>query len=421
MAPLTFATAVMLAVLVVVAGLLAFRVSERQQQPAPPEPEPALPPGVGKVLAVLRSAAVVLDEADRVVRSSPAAHAMGIVKRQDVVHAPLVEMVRSVRRDGEIREGELTLPRGPLGAGVVVVHARVAPLGPKHVLLLVEDRTEARRVEAVRRDFVANVSHELKTPVGAMALLAETILEAADDPEAMRRFAHRMQAESDRLKHLVQDIIDLSRVQGGEPIEEPEPVTIDGPGGVVAEAVDRSRLMAEEDEIALEVGEPQGASGLQVLGDRGLLVTAVRNLVDNAIRYSEAGSRIGIGVRLVADVPASSGGRGGRGGHETAAAEIVEIAVTDQGIGIPEDEQARVFERFYRVDPARSRQTGGTGLGLSIVKHVAERHGGEVTLWSEPAHGSTFTLRLPRLATGTPRRDHENPVRGNGQARSVQS
>jgi two-component system sensor histidine kinase SenX3 len=413
MDPLTFATAVMLAVLVVVAGLLAFRVSERQQHAAPPEPEPALPPGVGKVLAVLRSAAVVLDDADRVVRSSPAAHAMGIVKRQDVVHPPLVEMVRAVRRDGEIREGELTLPRGPLGSGVIVVHARVAPLGPKHVLLLVEDRTEAHRVEEVRRDFVANVSHELKTPVGAIALLSETMLEAADDPEAVRRFAQRMQAESDRLKHLVQDIIDLSRVQGGEPIDEPVPVAIDGPGGVVAEALDRSRLMAEEHGIALQVGEPQGASGVQVLGDRGLLVTAVRNLVDNAIRYSESGSRVGVGVRV------AGAGRSDVH-HAEGSGEIVEIAVTDQGVGIREDEQSRVFERFYRVDPARSRQTGGTGLGLSIVKHVAERHGGEVTLWSEPAHGSTFTLRLPRLVTG-PHRDHENPVPGNGRTRSVQS
>lgn len=420
MDPLTLATAVMLAVLVVVAGLLAFRVSERQQRAAPPEPEPALPPGVGKVLAVLRSAAVVLDEADRVVRSSPAAHAMGIVKRQDVAHPPLVEMVRSVRRDGEIREGELRLPRGPLGTGVVVVHARVAPLGPKHVLLLVEDRTEGHRVEEVRRDFVANVSHELKTPVGAMALLSETILEAADDPEAVRRFAQRMQAESDRLKHLVQDIIDLSRVQGGEPIEEPVPVAIDGAAGVVAEAVDRSRLMAEEHHIELEAGEPQGASHLRVLGDRGLLVTAVRNLVDNAIRYSEPWSRVGIGVRLVGE---GDGGAmdGGARGEARGSGEVVEIAVTDQGIGIAEDEQSRVFERFYRVDPARSRQTGGTGLGLSIVKHVAERHGGEVTVWSEPGHGSTFTLRLPGLAAGTRRRDHEAPVSGNGQARSVRS
>ena len=247
------------------------------------------------------------------------------------------------------------------------MQVRVAPLGSLHVLVLVEDRTEARRVEEVRRDFVVNVSHELKTPVGAISLLAETVEAAADDPEAVRRFAGRMQREADRLAALVQEIIDLSRLQTSSALAEPELVDVDQ---VVAEAVDRARLAADGKRIALDVAP---ATGVKVYGDHALLVTALRNLVDNAVRYSDEGTRVGIGLSRKDD--------------------LVEIAVADQGIGIPEAEQDRVFERFYRVDPARSRTTGGTGLGLSIVKHVAANHGGEVTVWSQPHSGSTFTLR----------------------------
>jgi two-component system sensor histidine kinase SenX3 len=240
------------------------------------------------------------------------------------------------------------------------------------VLVLVEDRTEARRVEEVRRDFVANVSHELKTPIGALRLLAEAVHEAAGDSEAVRRFAGRMQQESLRLSTLVQELIDLSRLQAADAVHSPEPVVI---SEVVGEAVDRSRLGADAKRIDVVVG---GVDGAVVSGDHALLVTAVRNLIDNAIAYSSEDTRIGIGLRR----------------HE----DIVEIAVSDQGIGIDAAEQERIFERFYRVDPARSRATGGTGLGLSIVKHVAANHGGEVTVWSVQGHGSTFTLRLPESA-----------------------
>jgi two-component system sensor histidine kinase SenX3 len=351
----TAALAALLGLLVVTVAVLAFRLSEREQHAVPPSPEPELPRGVGEVLAVLRSAAIVVDAADGVVKASPAAYAFGLVRGQDVVHAALVDMVRGVRR-------------------LLVVHARVAPLGPLHVLLLVEDRTESRRVEEVRRDFVVNVSHELKTPVGAISLLSETLQDAADDPEAVRRFAARMQRESERLAELVQEIIHLSRLQVARGLESPDVVHIDS---VVAEAVDRGRLVADSRGVMVETGRPSGA---QVYGDHALLVTAVRNLVDNAVRYSDEGTRVGVGVR-------SDG-------------QLVEIAVADQGIGIPADEQDRVFERFYRVDPARSRQTGGTGLGLSIVKHVAANHGGDVTVWSQPGQGSTFTLRLPAATPG---------------------
>ena len=352
-----------------VGGVLATRWSERDQQRVPERPEPELQPGVGAVLAVLRSSAVVVADDDSVVKASPAAYAYGIVSGKELTHPELRHLTRVVRRDGVIRESELELARGPLGRARLVVHARVAPLGAHHLLVLVDDRTEARRVEETRRDFVANVSHELKTPVGGLSLLAEAVLGASDDPEAVRRFATRMQVEANRLTSLVQEIVDLSRLQLADTMHPPRVVGVDA---VVHDAVDRCRLVASAKDIDIAVQTDPEA---RVYGDGDLLMTAVRNLVDNAVAYSPTGSRIAITV----------------GRHHG----LVEIAVTDQGVGIPEDEQVRIFERFYRVDPARSRSTGGTGLGLAIVKHVCANHGGEVTVWSLPGQGATFTMRLP--------------------------
>ena len=364
-----------------VSATLAFRVSEKQQRtvPGPPAPLPVLPSGVADVLAVLRSSAVVLDGEDQVIRASPTAYSFGLVRNDRLVAPDLLELARKVRRDGEIREAELEVPRGPLGGGTLAVLARVAPLGSTLVLLLVEDRTEERRVDAVRRDFVANVSHELKTPVGAISLLAEALLDAADDPEAVRRFAGRMQTEAGRLSELVQDVIDLSRLQGHDPLRTPALVRLDD---VVTEAMDRSRLAAEAKSIAVGVG---GEKGLLVRGDATQLVMALGNLIDNAVRHSPADTRVSLGVRRV----------------NAGTSGLAEVSVADEGPGIPEDDLERIFERFYRVDAARSRHTGGTGLGLSIVKHVALGHGGEVTVWSAEGAGSTFTLRLP-IATVTP-------------------
>jgi two-component system, OmpR family, sensor histidine kinase SenX3 len=252
----------------------------------------------------------------------------------------------------------------------------VAPLGSTMALVLVEDLTEARHVESVRRDFVANVSHELKTPVGALALLAEATASAADDEAAVRRFAARMTEESARLSALVQDLLDLSRVQWDDPLAAPSLVDL---ADVVAESAERSRLGAETKGIEVTTG---GESGVQVRGDARQLSMALGNLIDNAVRYSPEGTSVGVTVRR--------------------AGPIAELVVTDQGIGIAEPDLARIFERFYRVDPARSRATGGTGLGLSLVKHVASSHGGEVTVWSRPGAGSTFTLRLPAATQEAP-------------------
>ncbi len=366
-----------------VAGL-AVRVSERAERSAgTPTPLSGLPGGVASVLSVLPSSAVVVDGEDRVLRASSAARAFGLVSGDRLLVDDLLAMARLVRRDGEIREKEIEVVRGRKEGRWFAV--RVAPMGSNGlVLVLAEDLTEFRRVEAVRRDFVANVSHELKTPVGALSLLAETIEEAADDPEAVRRFAQRMQHESARLTNVVQDLITLSRLQGGEPGAEPRPVAVDD---VVHEAVDRCRLKAEPKDITLAVG---GREDLRVTGDEELLVTAVRNLIDNAIAYSPEHTRVVVCTRQ-AD-----------GGH-------VEISVTDQGIGIPEADLERIFERFYRVDPARSRRTGGTGLGLAIVKHVTTRHRGEVTVWSKEGSGSTFTIRLPLLTASASARETAEP------------
>ncbi|MET9670897.1 ATP-binding protein [Streptomyces sp. NPDC006475] len=368
-----------------VIAMLAFRWSERDQ--ARPtrtslHTDAALPPGVDTVLSVLRSSAVVLDESDAVVKASSAAYALGLVRGGKLAVEPMLHMARDTRRDGEIRQVELDLPRRGTGRGeALAVSARVAPLGSRLVLLLVEDLTEARRIEAVRRDFVANVSHELKTPVGALSLLSEAVMDASDDPEAVTRFAGRMQIEATRLTNLVQELIDLSRVQNDDPLEDAEPVRVDE---LVAEAIDRSRHPASTKQITMAVGGTtapgaEGAGDLHIWGNRGQLAAALGNLVENAVNYSPARTRVGISARRIT----APGG------------DLIEIAVTDQGIGISEKDRERVFERFYRVDPARSRATGGTGLGLAIVKHVAASHGGEVTVWSSEGQGSTFTLRLP--------------------------
>ncbi|MFD9501169.1 sensor histidine kinase [Streptomyces sp. NPDC060035] len=362
-----------------VIAMLAFRWSEREQKRPTrtslrPDSNAALPPGVDTVLSVLSSSAVVLDESDSVVKASSAAYALGLVRGGRLSVEAMLNMARDTRRDGEIRQVELDLPRRGTGRGeALAVSARVAPLGSRLVLLLVEDLTEARRIEAVRRDFVANVSHELKTPVGALSLLSEAVMDASDDPEAVERFAGRMQIEATRLTNLVQELIDLSRVQNDDPLEDAEPVRVEE---LVAEAIDRCRQQAGSKQITMASG---GTADLFVWGNRGQLAAALGNLVENAVNYSPARTRVGIAARrLVA-----------HGG------DLIEIAVTDQGIGISEKDRERVFERFYRVDPARSRATGGTGLGLAIVKHVAASHGGEVTVWSSEGQGSTFTLRLP--------------------------
>ncbi|MBB4934132.1 two-component system sensor histidine kinase SenX3 [Lipingzhangella halophila] len=358
-----------------VAAGLAFRFSERGRNTSPEPPAQAeLPAGIAEVLAALPSSAVVLDSADRVLRASSAARAYGIVRGSELVIGDLLALARQVRRDGVIRETEIEVAVRKFGPDATSFAVRVAPLGGTGlVLVLAEDQTEHRRVEAVRRDFVANISHELKTPVGALSLLAETVADASDDPEAVRRFTGRMQQETSRLTSVIQDLITLSRIQGAEPIAEPDRIDVET---VVQEALDAVQTAADTKEIELV---SSGVEGIVALGDESLLVTALRNLVANAVAYSPERTRVSVLTEVT----------------DTA----VEISVADQGIGIPAQDLERVFERFYRVDAARSRATGGTGLGLAIVKHIMTHHRGEVTVWSKEGSGSTFTLRLPRPET----------------------
>ncbi len=348
---------------------LLFLWNERRERVAPVGPPADLDEGFVRALAVLRSAAIVLGENDEIVRASAPAYALGLVRHDALTHKAVEDMVASVRRTGEILDVEIELPRGPSGRGDVLLQVRVAQVDVRHVLVLAEDRTEARRLEAIRRDFVVNISHELKTPVGALALLAETVHDAADDPEAVRRFSGRMQQESARLGALVHEVIELSRLQSAGALAQVQAVPV---RGVVEESIDRARTTAAGRNIRLASAGDLDAA---VYGDHNMLVTALRNLLDNAVNYSADGSAVTVGVR--------------------SAQDFVEISVVDQGVGISRDVQDRIFERFYRVDPARSRETGGTGLGLSIVKHVVADHGGEITIWSQPGQGSTFTMKIP--------------------------
>ena len=378
---------------------LVWWLARRPRQSPPPGPavdtEPTdegsrLPEGVADVLSALRSGGVVLDREGRVQTASATALAYGLVRRERLAHDQLRRLAAQTLRDGTTREAEFELPLSPIAGGRMLLAVRVAPLAEEHVLVLVEDRTQARRVEEVRRDFVVNVSHELKTPVGGLQLLAEAVQDAADDPEAVARFAARMTSETHRLTRLVSEIIDLSRLQTTDPLTDMVIVDV---ASCAAEAVEHTLLVAGHREVvATPTGDP---ALLRIYGDPELLITAIRNLVTNAINYSEDGTKVGVVTRRVDDV--------------------VEVSVSDQGRGISAVDQERIFERFYRVDAARSRLTGGTGLGLSIVKHICANHRGEVTVWSEEGQGSTFTLRLPAVT------DDDRPVGSpaDGQGRHL--
>jgi len=333
---------------------------------------PAVPDGVEQVIDVLESAGIVLDPSNTVLKASPGAFSFGLVWNQALVHPELVALVDRVRRYGEPVAQEIALSRGPFGEANMHLLVRVARLGARYILLLAEDRTESYRLDDVRRDFVANISHELKTPIGAVGLLAEALVSASDEPIMVKKFAKRLTLESERLTRITQEIIELSRLQAADALAKPELVDIDH---VVALAIDQNHVVADSENVRVVSG---GDKHAEVYGDETLLVVALHNLVANAIHYSPGGSRIGIGVSNVDGV--------------------VEIAVTDQGVGIAEDDIDRVFERFFRVDPARSRNTGGSGLGLSIVKHVVQNHGGDIRVWSQPGSGSTFTIRLPEAS-----------------------
>lgn len=338
--------------------------------------EPPVPDGVDTALEVIGATGVVLDADNRVLRASKSAVALGIVDERDIVYQPILDLVKEARVEGLPAAREFELAGKGRDAPPVHLLVRVAPLGLRLMLVVADDRSEMYRLDAVRRDFVANISHELKTPIGAVSLLAEALQYSADDPEQVRSFAQTLEHEGHRLAEMTNDIIELTRLQSVGTIKDPDLVSIDQ---VIDQAIASNAVLAKKSGITVAVSASTGA---YVLGDFSSLVTAVHNLVRNAITYSSGPARVGVGATV-------------KGG-------IVEISVTDQGQGIATGDLERIFERFYRSDPARSRDTGGTGLGLAIVKHVVNNHQGEVRVWSQLGRGSTFTIRLrqaPRDAT----------------------
>jgi two-component system sensor histidine kinase SenX3 len=333
------------------------------------------------VVEALDHGVVVIDREERAILVNPAGRSMGILDVDTLAFPDLVSIARGALESGEHLTAVIDLPIGRLGREPIALAVTAVPLpGPDErtvaVCLLLSDVSEQRRLEAVRRDFVANVSHELKTPVGALTLLAEAIQDAADEPAAVARFAARIQHEGSRLAKLVGELMELSRVQGADPM--PGAIEVDV-RSVVSEAMERTRLAAEQASIVVSLS---CQAGLRVRGNEAQLATAVANLIDNAISYSGSGTRVVVSARA---------------GTDDHARPTVDISVTDQGIGIAETERDRIFERFYRVDPARSRATGGTGLGLAIVKNIVSNHLGMVSVWSAVGSGSTFTIRLPRV------------------------
>jgi two-component system, OmpR family, sensor histidine kinase SenX3 len=357
---------------VAVGAGLAPRIVERRQRRATEESGITVSEMLAHIVSLSPVGIVVVDTYRDVVYTNDRARELGLV-RDRLLDDRAWLAAQSTLATGDDVEVDLSpRRRASHGRSGLSVRGHVRLLTEddrRFAVVYVDDQSEHARMEATRRDFVANVSHELKTPVGAMGVLAEALLASADDPENVQRFSAKMVVESKRLANMVGELIELSRLQGAEPLPDLEAVDVDT---VVAEALSRYRVVADNADIAITTDAP---TGYKVLGDQPLLVTAMANLVSNAIAYSSNGSPVSISRRRRGD--------------------NIEIAVTDRGIGIAAADQERVFERFFRVDKARSRATGGTGLGLAIVKHVAANHNGTIRLWSQPGTGSTFTLSIP--------------------------
>lgn len=324
---------------------------------------------VQEMLDVLGLASVILGPGNRIDYFSPSASTLGVIRDEKLVGDSILEILRKARRTKLPQIAQIEIPRGPIGEGT-----RKLSLNANYILeydtvvITFTDESEAERIDAVRRDFVANISHELKTPISALRTLSEAVTVASEDPQ-LNRFAVMMQSQVERLSTLVQEIIDLSRLQDADPLLDAVHVDVDE---AVNEAIDQCQVLADTRDIEILRG-PQ--VDVHVVGDRTHLIMAFHNLIENAINYSPDRTRVSV--------------------NTTSTGNIVEVVVIDQGVGISEADQSRIFERFYRVDPARSRETGGTGLGLAITKHVVGNHGGDISLWSSSGVGSTFTIRLP--------------------------
>ena len=331
---------------------------------------------LSQILDVLPDAAAIVDGSDRVLEASANCVAMGLVSNNRIAPVEIRALNREVNRLSKTQSREINVSRSGSKLGDWEARVQISPIDDDLSLLIAQDLSEERRLNDVRRDFVANVSHELKTPVGALSLLAEAVQAADTDIEQVRHFTSRMQIEVKRLTAMISDLVSLSQVQGDLALRNSAPVEVQN---IIAEAIDATKIVAEQQHIQVSISDE--AEPGRIFGDEPQLVTALSNLISNAIKYSPTHTKVGVGSRRVEN--------------------MIEISVTDQGPGIPESDVERIFERFYRVDPARSRDTGGTGLGLAIVKHVCANHGGECVVWSQVGQGSTFTLRIPAYLNGS--------------------
>ncbi len=378
-----------LAVGVAVGTRLSPRVAKRRQRVATEWTGITVAQMLQRIVALMPLGAAVVDSHRDVVYLNDRARELGLVRDRQLDDQAWQAAQQALAGD----EVEFDLQPGRrqvAGRSGLSVHGQARLLSEedrRFAVVFVHDQSDYARMEATRRDFVANVSHELKTPVGAMALLAEALLASADDSDTVRRFAEKVLIEANRLGDMVAELIELSRLQGAERLPNVTDVDVDT---VVSEAISRHKVAAENAHIEVRTDAP---GGLRVLGDQTLLVTALANLVSNAIAYSPPGSPVSISRRRRGD--------------------NIEIAVTDRGIGIALEDQERVFERFFRGDKARSRATGGSGLGLAIVKHVAANHDGSIGVWSKPGTGSTFTLSIPAMPAD--KDDDEEPEQLRGR------
>lgn len=329
---------------------------------------------VFRIVDALSAAALVAGPHDELIKYNDAAVTLGVVRGTRIGIPELLELVRSRRQRQELFAGPLERIREP-GTEVVDLTCRVIPFPDGTVLVIAEDESAFRRVDAVRRDFVANISHELKTPIGAIGILSEAVEAARDEPEEVIRFSRRLQRESARLAELVGQIIELSRLESADSRGNRE--VIDA-AEVVDEAIARTKEAADARNVTL-IKSYDLDGPAWIAGDRWPLSDAVANLVQNAITYSNRNARAVVTLQRA----------------EEDGNRFIEIKVADNGIGIALEDQDRIFERFYRVDYGRSRESGGTGLGLSIVRHIVMAHDGTITVWSRPHQGSTFTVRLP--------------------------
>ncbi len=374
-----------LAVGVAVGTRLSARVVRRRQRAATESTGITVAQMLQQIVTLMPLGAAVVDSHRDVVYLNDRAKELGLVRDRQLDDQAWQAAQQALGGDDvefDLQPGK----RAAAGRSGISVHGQARLLSEedrRFAVVFVHDQSDYARMEATRRDFVANVSHELKTPVGAMALLAEALLASADDSETVRRFAEKVLIEANRLGDMVAELIELSRLQGAERLPNVTAVEVDT---VVSEAISRHKVAADNAKIEVRTDSP---TGLRVLGDQTLLVTALANLVSNAIAYSPPGSPVSISRRRRGD--------------------NIEIAVTDRGIGIALEDQERVFERFFRGDKARSRATGGSGLGLAIVKHVAANHDGSIGVWSKPGTGSTFTLSIPAYQDSESDEESEQP------------